>query len=77
MNTTESSPAGEGSSCTIDGAKGVLRREGNYLVCKPSGSSADAARVPRTMDAREAQRIKDAAYEEMCQRTFNAWRTTP
>jgi hypothetical protein len=35
--------AGEGSSCTIDGAPGVLQRQGNWLVCQPTRRATDAA----------------------------------
>ena len=40
-----------------------------------SNSNSDA--VPRTMDAATAQRIRDQAWEEMCERQRNAWETKP
>ena len=55
--------AGEGSACTVNGAPGVLQREGAWLVCKPRRSQDAAA-----FDAKQAAYL---AYDEEMQ---NAWR---
>ena len=36
------SAAAEGTSCTVNGAAGVLVRQGNWLVCKPRSQDAAA-----------------------------------
>jgi hypothetical protein len=54
--------AGEGSSCTIDGAAGTLVRQGNWLVCRPAGRQ-------------DAATIKQAAYDEYDRIASNAWRS--
>jgi hypothetical protein len=68
--------AGEGSACTVDGRPGTLVREGDWLVCRPTPRT-DAAPTGPVFDAAEGQRIKDAAWEEMCQRQRDAWKTKP
>jgi hypothetical protein len=68
--------AGEGSACTVDGRPGTLVREGDWLVCRPT-QRTDAAPTGPVFDAAEGQRIKDAAWEEMCQRQRDAWKTKP
>jgi len=71
-------PGREGQACTIDGRPGTLQRRGDALVCVPNGeSSSNSDAVPRTMDAATAQRIRDQAWEEMCERQRNAWKTKP
>jgi hypothetical protein len=67
--------AGEGNPCTKDGRPGVLTREGDYLVCsthQPGATRVDA--VPRTMSVADAQKIKDAAWNEMVTDLTNAWK---
>ena len=58
------SAAAEGTSCTINGAPGVLVRQGNSLVCQPRRSQDAAA-----FDA------KQAAYDEYDRIASNAWRS--
>jgi hypothetical protein len=58
----------------------VWKREGDYLYCRPVDAklgseprpSDDA--VPRFMDAATAHRIKDEAYNQMCDDLVSAWR---
>jgi hypothetical protein len=69
--------AGEGNPCTIDGRPGALERRDDWLVCVANGESSNSDTVPRTMDAATAQRIRDQAWEEMCERQRNAWKTKP
>jgi hypothetical protein len=54
--------AGEGTSCTIDGAPGVLKREGAWLVCQPR----------QRQDAADAKR---AAYAQYDREMADAWRS--
>jgi hypothetical protein len=54
--------AGEGTACTIDGAPGTLKRQGDGLVCVPN-------RQDSTVDAR------DAAYEESVRALESAWKS--
>jgi hypothetical protein len=71
-----------GDACTLDGAPGVYVDGGDgnlYCRTRPmhstrSGTSSGDA-VPRIMDAATAQKIKDAAYNEMVTDISNAWRT--
>jgi hypothetical protein len=70
-------PGREGQNCTINGAPGTLQRRGDALVCVANGESSNSDTVPRTMDAVTAQRIRDQAWEEMCERQRNAWKTKP
>src|SRR5262249_2134175 len=70
--------AGGGNPGTIDGRPGTFERRGDWLVSVANGASnnnSDA--VPRTMDAATAQRIRDQAWEEMCQRQRDAWKAKP
>jgi hypothetical protein len=67
--------SGEGTACTINGAPGRLVREGEWLVCKPTRTDA-APRDPRApISMADAERIRDAAYQQMCDEMQNAWRT--
>jgi hypothetical protein len=61
------SAAAEGTACSIDGRPGVLRRQGEYLVCVPLREAPT--------DAASAQRIRDQAWEESVRELTNAWRT--
>jgi len=66
---------GEGNPCTIDGRPGVLVKtdDGNWLTCRPV-SRTDALPIGLVYDAPEGQRIKDAAWRQMCDEKANAWR---
>ena len=66
----------EGDACTINGQRGTIQRRGDKLVCVPTNDT-DAATVPRSMSAADAQVIRDRAWEEMCERQRNAWKTKP
>jgi len=70
--------AGAGTACAINGAPGALVEsdDGEWLVCKPV-SRTDTVPAGPVYDAAEGQRIKDAAWEEMCERQRNAWKTKP
>jgi hypothetical protein len=57
-----------GDKCTVNGAPGHLNHR---LECMPD-KHRDA--VPRTMDAADAQRIKDEAYRQYCDELVNAWK---
>jgi hypothetical protein len=57
-----------GDKCTINGAPGHLNHR---LECVPD-QRRDA--VPRTMDAADAQRIRDAAWLEMCRDLEDGWK---
>jgi hypothetical protein len=74
MGALRYEPGREGQGCTINGAPGTLQRRGDWLVCVPTTNSNSDA-VPRALDAVDAQRIRDAAWQEYCERTRNAWRT--
>jgi hypothetical protein len=68
-----------GEACTIDGRRGRWE-EGpdGYLYCRPlplgPAPRADAV-PPRTMSVEDSEKIKQAAYEEMCRDLVNAWRS--
>jgi hypothetical protein len=72
--------ANEGDIVTWNGAPARLVKRGNWLfpvvhqqgATRSGTSSGDA--VPRTMDAATAQKIKDAAYNEMVSDLTNAWK---
>jgi len=66
--------AGTGNPCTINGAPGVLVKEGDWLVCKPVSNSTDTVPTGPIYDAAEANRIKEAAWREMCAVQDQAWR---
>lgn len=61
--------AGEGTSCTLNGQAGHLRRHGNVLVCVPDRSNGDSLQrdaneshqqyIARLYDARDAE-LRDA-----------------
>jgi len=55
--------AGAGTACRIDGAAGVLVRQGNWLVCKP-----------RRQDAMSLD-PKQVTYDEYDRIASNAWRS--
>jgi hypothetical protein len=61
----------EGASCQIDGRRGVWKREGDYLYCRPlpEGPPPRADAVPRTMDAAQAQQLRHCPPNLL-------WRTT-
>ena len=67
--------AAEGGPCTINGEPGTLVREGNYLVCKPTGCQ-DTRTVydSPTYDAAEGLRRKEEARLSMMQDQMSAWR---
>jgi hypothetical protein len=71
--------AGVGSACDLNGERGVLVEDGSgVLVCQVNrhvGPTRSDAAPPRFMDAATAQKIKDAAYNEMVSDLTNAWRT--
>ena len=64
------SAAAEGTACTINGAPGILVREGNYLVCTPTARQ-DAQ---PTFDAVKGARRKQEAYDAMIKEMSEAWR---
>jgi hypothetical protein len=72
--------AKEGDACTVreggvgEGGPGHLRVVNGKLTCVPDQRSQDGASVPRTMDAADAQKIKDAAWREMVDELEGAWR---
>jgi hypothetical protein len=78
---TPSIPAGayplsavEGSVCTVNGAPGTLVREGDWLICKPTQADS-APRDPRQpISMADAQKIRDAAYQQSVDELQNAWR---
>ena len=68
------SAAAEGGPCTVDGQPGVLTREGNYLVCKPTRQDAQPVYDGPTYDAAEGLRRKQEAYDAMIKEMSEAWR---
>jgi hypothetical protein len=66
--------AGEGSVCAINGAPGHLAREGNWLVCRPTSSDASPRDPRQPISMADAQRIRDAAYQQSVDELHNAWR---
>lgn len=60
----------EGTQCTVNGASGVLVREGDSLVCRPT-ARADAA---QPISISDAQKIRDAAYLAMVDEMRDAWK---
>jgi hypothetical protein len=70
--------AQEGDVCTVreggvgEGSPGHLRMVHGELRCVPDQRRTDA--VPRTMSVADAQRIRDAAWEESVRADENAWR---
>src|SRR5215813_2341988 len=69
------SVAAEGGPCTVNGERGVLVREGNYLVCKPGRQDARPTfDTSSTYDAVEGERRKREAWLDMIRDSQNAWR---
>jgi hypothetical protein len=76
--------ASDGDVVTWNGAPAILRRRGDYLFPETidvgatrSGQSSGGAPPTRTdsMDAAQAQTIRDAAYQQYCTELESAWRT--
>jgi hypothetical protein len=72
--------AKEGDVCTVreggvgEGGPGHLRMVNGKLTCVPDKRSQDSASVPRTMDAADAQAIKDAAWLASIKDLEEAWK---
>jgi hypothetical protein len=68
----------EGDACAIDGRRGTWQEgEDGYLYCVPTDTPLSGDARPRFMSAEDAQKIKDAAYAEYCERISNEWRGQP
>ena len=61
-----------GDVCTTDGAPGHLDHR---LQCVPDRrDDAAPASPPRFMSAEDAQKMRDAAYQEFCRELTSAWK---
>jgi hypothetical protein len=65
--------AGEGSVCTINGSPGVLTRDGEWLICRPTQLKSARAELSSD-DAKPPVEDKEAVLREVALRDENAWR---
>jgi hypothetical protein len=64
-----------GDRCMVNGRGGRLVERDGWLWCKPTeiGPTRRDA-IPHTMDAEQAQKIRDQAYQDYCNELADAWR---